>query len=326
MTTIIIAIVSAAATGYIVYRCLRPRLQNVVQLDQQTQAANEEIKQVNEHLEAKCQDLHEQVAAAKNEYDLYRARRQVLEESIAVLNNNLKESQKTAETVATDFYNTHLNYAKEQLEAALNEEAENYQESIQAFLKEYNEIVQENLEQREDLRKDIARLTAIQNALVEEAKRKEEMNDKQNFYLIQLSAADLEEIAKLRSVAPCLRNQEPLNKVIWKVYYEKPLKALIGRVIGSGVHVGIYKITDIDTGKCYVGQSKNISDRWIQHVKRGIGAEAPTKNKLYPAMMEIGPENFTFEVLEECKPEELDEREDFYQDVYQAKTFGYSIK
>jgi hypothetical protein len=32
-----------------------------------------------------------------------------------------------------------------------------------------------------------------------------------------------------------------------------------------------------------------------------LGAEAPTKNKLYPAMASIGVENFTFEVIEECE-------------------------
>jgi hypothetical protein len=50
-----------------------------------------------------------------------------------------------------------------------------------------------------------------------------------------------------------LRDKEPLNKVIWKCYYEKPTTDLIGRVIGTGVKTGIYKITEIETGKCYVG-------------------------------------------------------------------------
>jgi hypothetical protein len=35
---------------------------------------------------------------------------------------------------------------------------------------------------------------------------------------------------------------------------------------------------------CYVGQAANISERWRQHIKRGVGAETATRNKLYPAM------------------------------------------
>jgi hypothetical protein len=55
---------------------------------------------------------------------------------------------------------------------------------------------------------------------------------------------DIEEIKKLKSLIPYLRDSEPLNKVIWKVYYEKPYTDLIGRVVGSKVKSGIYKITN----------------------------------------------------------------------------------
>ena len=77
---------------------------------------------------------------------------------------------------------------------------------------------------------------------------------------------------------------------------------------------------------CYVGQAVDIADRWRQHIKRGLGAEAPTKNKLYPAMKTFGVENFTFEVVEECSKAELNDKEDYWQNYYKAKEFGYSIK
>ena len=74
---------------------------------------------------------------------------------------------------------------------------------------------------------------------------------------------------------------------------------------------------------CYVGQAANLAERWKQHIKRGLGADPVTKNKLYPA---IGVENFSFEVIEECERSKLDEREDYWQDFFKAKEFGYSIK
>ena len=141
-----------------------------------------------------------------------------------------------------------------------------------------------------------------------------------------LPTTDIEEIAKLRDVAQYLRNAEPLNKVIWKVYYEKPCTDLIGRVIGNETVTGIYKITNLNNQKCYVGQAVDISSRWKQHIKRGLGAETPTRNKLYPAMMDEGVENFSFEIIEKCPREKLDEREDFWQEYFKAKEFGYSIK
>jgi group I intron endonuclease len=77
---------------------------------------------------------------------------------------------------------------------------------------------------------------------------------------------------------------------------------------------------------CYVGQAVNLADRWKQHIKRGLGAETPTKNKLYPAMIAIGVENFSFEVIEECPRDALEAREDYWQEYFHAKDFGYSIK
>ena len=159
-----------------------------------------------------------------------------------------------------------------------------------------------------------------------ENKRTEEKKEKENFYRLQLAVEDLEEISKLREVSKYLRDKEPLNKVIWKVYYENPYTDLIGRVLGKQVHTGIYKITNLTNGMCYIGQAVNVADRWKQHIKRGMGAEAPTRNKLYPAMLAIGVENFSFELIEDCTKEELNEKEQYWQDFFKAKEFGYSIK
>ena len=83
---------------------------------------------------------------------------------------------------------------------------------------------------------------------------------------------------------------------------------------------------NLKNNMCYVGQSANIAERWRQHIKRGVGAETPTRNKLYTAMKTYGVENFTFEVIEECERSLLNERESYWQDYFKAKEFGYSIR
>lgn len=83
------------------------------------------------------------------------------------------------------------------------------------------------------------------NASVEASKRAEEIRSQSDFYKLIIPKEDLDEIKELREVEKHLRNPEPLNKVIWKCYYEKPTTDLIGRVIGSGTHTGIYKITNL---------------------------------------------------------------------------------
>lgn len=43
-------------------------------------------------------------------------------------------------------------------------------------------------------------------------------------------------------------------------------------------------------------------------------------------MQKFGVENFSFEMIEECERSKLNEREDYWQEFFKAKEFGYSIK
>ena len=169
-------------------------------------------------------------------------------------------------------------------------------------------------------------MRSVVNAAVEASRRKLEEKEKENFYRLILTENDKNEIQRLREVLPFIKNAEALNKVIWTIYYQKPYTDLIGRVFGEKKPCGIYKITNLQNQMVYVGQSVNVPERWKQHIKRGIGAEAPTRNKLYPAMLSTGVENFSFEFIEECDKEKLDQKEQFWQEYFHAKDFGYSIK
>lgn len=72
--------------------------------------------------------------------------------------------------------------------------------------------------------------------------------------------------------------------------------------------IGIYKITNLQTGKIYIGQSRNIKQRIIEH-----RCPKPKHNRrLHEDMERFGLENFSFEVVEECEPNCLNERELFY--------------
>jgi group I intron endonuclease len=67
---------------------------------------------------------------------------------------------------------------------------------------------------------------------------------------------------------------------------------------------GIYCITNKLSGLSYVGQSVDITMRWKHHT-----TPRKTSGGIKGAIMKHGVENFTFSVLEECKREELNERE-----------------
>ena len=123
-----------------------------------------------------------------------------------------------------------------------------------------------------------------------------------------------------------LHNPRILNMLIWSTYFQKPMTNLCNNIVGTEIKCGIYKITNQLNDMCYIGQSVNISDRWKQHAKCGLGIDTPQSNKLYQAMIENGLWNFSFEILEECSREELNNKEKYYIQLYQSKEYGYNAQ
>jgi len=74
---------------------------------------------------------------------------------------------------------------------------------------------------------------------------------------------------------------------------------------------GIYMIENHITGKKYIGQSVNISKRFKNHIYELLKNIHPNSH-LQRAWNFYGQNSFSFEILCECKPEELDNKEIYY--------------
>lgn len=330
MITAIIAIFCLILGAGLVYLFMQPKVKV-------TQEEDKEILEKNKAVQFELQAMEQRTDYLKEQYE------QKLQE-YKQLKQDVDKEYKTSEESAKKYYQQMLDFYKQKfhtdteeihaifmdtkhsLEDSYEELAKDLvqdyldkeQESVQK-IKKLNEKIQFEESQLEDLRHKV-------EAAVAYDKRNEENKNKTDFYKLNLTQDDLDEISELRKIISHFRNPEHVNKVIWKTYYEKPYTDLIGRVVGSGVHCGIYKITNLQNNMCYVGQSTNIAERWKQHIKRGLGADTPTRNKLYPIMQTVGVENFSFEIIEECTKSQLNDREDYWQDFFKAKEFGYSIK
>ena len=86
--------------------------------------------------------------------------------------------------------------------------------------------------------------------------------------------------------------------------------------------IGIYKITNKINNKCYIGQSKDIEARWQKHLS--VYKTAPEWN-LYKAFKKYGLESFSFEIIEECEPNKLNEREIYWISYYDSFNNGYNM-
>jgi group I intron endonuclease len=90
---------------------------------------------------------------------------------------------------------------------------------------------------------------------------------------------------------------------------------------------GIYKITSEIDEKVYIGQSVNIKSRLNAH-KRKLKKSEHENEYLQRAYLKYGEDNFTFELIEACNIEELDNRECYWIEFYDSmdRSKGYNLE
>lgn len=174
----------------------------------------------------------------------------------------------------------------------------------------------------DQIKKDLEVERSKRAAINEEIRRQREVEEQTDFYRIQLDSDDANDIEILRSITSRLRHPEAINKVIWTGYYQKPLAELRKRLLPNGDISGIYKITRLKTNEIYIGQTTSIDKRWQDHVKSALGVGTLASSQLHRVMAADGAENFTFEIIEEVPKDKLRERESYYIDFYDSKTYG----
>lgn len=237
------------------------------------------------------------------------------------LNNDIKTISQQATNTADEIYKKSYDLMQEKLSQSAQLVSEKFQKEEEKLKQEYLKMAKEqafefsekinknNLElilaERElnDLKKKIS-------AVIESSKKQSLEENEKSYYQIKISEEDLEDIRLLKEVVKKLnKDPEPVNKVIWELYYKKPTLDLLGRIAPTDeIYIGIYKITNIKTNQCYIGQSLNIRNRLREHIKAGLGISS-SNNRFYSEMKAVGPENFMYEILEKCTQEELNEKE-----------------
>lgn len=212
----------------------------------------------------------------------------------------------------------------ETLEHSYQEKEKEHDDAIDAMKWAYIKEQENLMAETDNIKKDLDTLrntrAAAQEALLKEKQIKEQLD----FYCLHISPEEQDDILTLERVKTKLHQPRILCMLIWSTYFQKQMTSLCNNIIGINKISGIYKITNQKTNECYIGQAVDIATRWKNHAKYGLGIDTPQNNKLYKAMQEDGLWNFSWELLEKCPKEQLDEKEQFYINLYQSKEYGYN--
>jgi len=296
----------------------------LVRKDTKIKRYNIEIEEANNELELHHRLLLDDVAKVGKKLEIERAK----------FSAEIKEKTKTIEDlklgVEAHYENQKKmsqrafeNYCEFLLQSYDNAEKD-YNDNIDSLKKSLEAIKLENKEEIDKITAELDKTKATRAAVIQAQLREKEIKEKLSFYCLKVNDTDLQDIKALERVKGQLNKPRILSMLIWKTYWQKQMTELCNNVLGTNAVTGIYKITNQITDECYIGQAANMADRWKQHAKCGLGIDTPAGNKLYRAMQEDGIQNFSWELLEECPRELLNEKEKFYIDLYDSQSFGYN--
>ena len=284
------------------------------------------LKQIKEQLEVQTNlmqnDLAEQhKLLTKLTEDIVKAGQELL-----VTKQRAAEASEATEQVLVSEQKrlaAELQRKKELGEIKLEQELKQKEEALNLlYIKQNQELendYQHNQVELIALKEQLADFRKIQDSINEATRRQKELEEKEDFYSLQISEADKEDIATLQNMDLKLHNRNVIPKLIWDLFLRRPAQEMIKRVTGSRDISGIYKITNKKTKEAYIGKTTDISTRWQNHLKTAVGLDAAAKSTLHTRLAADGLWNYTFEILEEVPKDQLAARETFYINLYGTK-------
>ena len=302
-----------------------------IKLNKKFQKEEERLIKDYEELEAKL------AARAKGIQDNYAEKEKWLKWDLNKLKNDketldrhiceLKDfGQRQVDEKIKDYEQLRLTQINHSLELEEKRKQELLQRQLDDFIAsaaETKKTVNEEIEELRSLLEDYkSKRDLINQAIVHE----KEIHEQQDFYRIVLNESDKEDIQLLNTIEMRLHSREALYKLIYDIFYKKPLNDMINRVLQGKEFCGIYRITNLKTNEAYIGKSTNIKTRWQNHCKTAIGLDGMARTKIHSAMKEYGIDNFSFEVLEKCTKENYSEREKYWINFYETNVYGYNIQ
>lgn len=265
---------------------------------------NQKQKQINQQLQNDAENWQKAIDKANSDISEAMGR-------ASQLNAVIEEKQK--------FIDNGIGKLEEEKRANLQLRLAQEESSLQEKLAEVQATAEQQVQQWTEMAED-ARKKYL--SVMETLRAEEETEETHMLQIPQTVRDDIQYL--IDTVVPRLNNKEVINKLIWQEYIQSPSKDMLEAVLPSKECSGIYKITNINTKKSYIGRSTNVYKRLQDHIKSSCGIASIADQKIHHAMRDEGLWNFQFELLEECDKSKLGEREKYYIEFFNTQKYGYN--
>ena len=280
------------------------------EVDLDNQEKLNQQKKALEEVEQKLASCKQQNSALDTEISNKLIQANAIQERYDTLTTNLAQIQGT--------YDVLVKQAEQNYTAELEELKRKNQEEIDEANLTTQIAINKVNGQIDDCQKLYASLVASYQVANEESDARRH---------VQISLATREDIDfMLNYVSPRLKNPTIISKLIWSEYFQKPTNDMLDYVLPSRDCAGIYKITNDETKEAYIGRSVSVRKRLTDHIKSALGIDTIADQHVHQVMREKGIWNFTFELIEECPREKLNEREKYYIEFFHTDQYGYNQK
>ena len=277
-------------------------------------AEYEDYKEKREYEEYKLEECKKDLQAALDTYH------DITDNKLKEIDNSIEEQRQRRQADLDSDFETR----KRNIELALENTVKECDDQAEQAKSVMAEIIQQCTDTSNEYYQKVAdaqeRFNSIERTLAQYEKEKQA----KLFYTIQLSDEYKDDIEfLLTTVAAKVQHPDIISKLVWAEYVKPNLDDTFKR-IEIKAEPGIYKITNIDTGKCYIGKSTNVKTRIADHFKSSIGIRSIADQVVHHAILKEGFWNWAIEVITYCDKERLNKLEKYYIDFFKAQEYGYN--
>ena len=177
-------------------------------------------------------------------------------------------------------------------------------------IEQYNKSIADAKERFESIERSLRQYDAEQQAKL--------------FYTIQLPEEFQEDIEfLLTTVAAKIQHPDIISKLVWQEYVKPNIENTFKRIEIKS-EPGIYKLTSLINGKCYIGKSVDVKKRVADHFKSVVGIKSIADQAVHHAILKEGFWNWQIEIITYCDKDKLNELEKYYIEFFKAQEFGYN--